>query len=96
MFSRLILVILLLALGGCFRTNYRLAEASGTTYRNEYWRHYYLFGFVPEKESDGLASFCQGKKIIELRTYNKPSNIMATVLSAGLNGAFTVEAICVE
>lgn len=96
MFFRLFLILCLCCLSGCFRINYRLAEASGNTYRNEYWRHYYLFGFVPEKESDGLAAFCQGRRTVEIHTHTKPGNVLASALSGGLNGAYTVEAVCVE
>lgn len=96
MLFRLVLVVLLLGSSGCYRINYRVAEASGTTYRNQYWRHYYLFGLVPDKESDGLQSFCQGQQLIEIRTYQRPGNAIATVIGGGLNGALTVEGICVK
>ena len=89
----LILLVLALFCSGCYRISYRLGSTQGQTYRNQYWNNYFVFGLIPDRETYDLEALCRSDQLIRVRTYQKPANVMATLLGV-LVAADTVEAEC--
>ncbi len=86
---------LLLLLSGCFRITYHVASPGGEIYKNRYWNTYFVCGLIPVEESYGFDSFCRNDQLIEVRSYQSPANVIATLFGV-MTAASTVEAVCIK
>jgi len=93
MLPRLLIAVLCLLCSGCFRITYHTAQPGGETYKNRYWNTYFVAGLIPVQEAYDFDSFCPGARMSELRSYQSPANVLATILGVA-TAASTVEGVC--
>ena len=81
------------ACAGCFRITYHTGQAAGEVYKNRYWNTYFVAGLIPVQEAYEFEAFCPGGQMSEVRSYQSPANVLATILGVA-TAASTVEAVC--
>ena len=81
------------ACAGCFRITYHTGQSAGEIYKNRYWNTYFVAGLIPVEESYDYDTLCPGTRISEVRSYQSPANVLATLLGVA-TAASTVEAVC--
>ena len=96
LFSKALTCAALFALSGCYRITYKVADPPNErTYKETVWNHFFLVGLAPVTDSHQWETLCPGSKLLEVRTYNSPANVLSTFLSLGLSAGRTLEYTCV-
>jgi len=86
----------LVFVSGCYRITYKVTEPPNErTYKETTWNHFFLVGLAPVTDSHQWETLCPGSKLLEVRTYNSPANVLSSFLSLGLSAGRTLEYTCV-
>ncbi len=92
--THLLLFLVLAHLSACYRIVYRVGDATDRTYTLRQWNHFFIQGLAPVDESRNLETLCPGSKILEVKTFVSPANVLAGVLGLGMTSSTSLEYTC--
>jgi hypothetical protein len=81
-------------LTGCYRITYRVGDAPDKTYTVRTWHNFFVLGLAPVDDTKSLETLCPGSKILEVKTFASPANVLSVIASLGLSTGTSMEYTC--
>jgi hypothetical protein len=91
---RVCATLLLVGLSACYRITYRVGDGTDKTYTVREWNQFFLQGLAPVEESRNLETLCPGSKILEVKTFTSPANVLSGALYLGMTSGTSIQYTC--
>jgi hypothetical protein len=92
--THVLLFLVLAHLSACYRIVYRVGDGTDRTYTLRQWNHFFIQGLAPVDESRSLETLCPGGKILEVKTFMSPANVLSGALGLGMTSSTSLEYTC--
>ena len=84
----------IISTSGCYKITYRVADGRGETYKEERWRQYFVAGVIPAPEKFRGETLCRSATLVQVRSYQGPVHVLASLFSFGMSSAAGIETTC--
>jgi len=91
-----LLALCAVMLSSCYKITYRVADRSGSTITDERTVNYFLFGLVPTREHLDLSVLCPAQRLTQVKTSQKPVNVLHAILGGYLTSSYSVNSVCLK